>query len=182
MKIFTQNRNKLIQSVTPAIAEATGITVATDYTGVYVTRFTVPSTVQAVAAADLAWGKALGTLPKVNFAVLYTSLDLTYVSSVANTVQMDIGVGTLIGSGAEALLSAVGDAEEDCFDGQTATAFNGTTPVNYSIADFGQKDIKDGTSTAKTLYLNMAGGFGAVTGNLTYSGEVTIVWAVLHTA
>ena len=178
-KITTQNRIKAASVGMPIVAEGTGVTVSTDFTGIYRSEFTIPSTVFAVAAASLGFGLKLCTLPVGNIIVHHGSVRLTYVSSVANTVQAVIGVGTVIASGPVADLNGTGTFE-DCIDGFTATAFNGTTPVTYTSAKAGEVDQKDGTSTAKSLYLNIAGGFGAITGNLTYSGKVTVYWSVAH--
>lgn len=177
-KILTRALNK-VAAVEQQITAGTGNTLSTTYGNTFVTRVTVGAFTQAVAAAKLGFGKLLCTLPKGNIFIHAVYLDLTYVSSVANTVQADIGVGTVIASGAVDVLGGTATFE-NCLDGQTATAFNGTTPVNYEIAQVGEVDIKDGASTAKSLYLNIAGNFGAVTGNLTYSGTVSFVWSIVN--
>jgi len=179
-KSIIETKNKVRQALVTQVTAGTGITVdSTPSKGVFVTKFTVPSTAQAVASAALAFGKLLGTFPKCSIFIHAVGLDITYVADGACTVQADIGVGTLIGSGAQTVLSGVGATAEDCLDGQTATAFNGTTGVNYEIAKVGEVDIKDGTTTAKSLYLNFAGNWATTVG-LTYSGVVTVIWSKLQ--
>lgn len=160
----------------PLIEEGTNIT-AVDSKQVVATRFTLDEVTQDVESAALAFGWKLGKLPKGNIAVLGVWLDLTYVADGACDIQADIGVGTTVASGAVSVLGGTA-AFEDCLTGQTATAFNGTTDVNYSTYVAGETDDKDGTSTAKTLYLNIAGNWD-VEVELTYSGEVTVLWTVI---
>ncbi len=176
-----ETRDAVNRSLVQQIEPSTGVTVNTtsDDGVVHRSVFTVSQFTQAVAAANLAWGKALGTMPKVNFFVHAVHLDLAYEASVSDSEAMDIGVGTLIGSGANAVLSGVGAAAEDCLDGQTATVLNGTTEVEYEIAGIGEVDIKDGTSTAKTLYLNAAAANSGITGNILIAGTVTVIWSKL---
>ena len=178
METKIRDRNALNASLVQQITAGTGITVntTTDDGVVHRTVFTVPSTAQAVASAALSFGKELGTMPKINFFTNQVYVDLTYVSDGTCTVQADIGVGTLLASGAYTTLNDA--TNEDCLDGQTSTAYNGTTPAVYEYAAFGEIDIKDGGTTAKSLYLNFAGNWVTTVG-LTYSGTVTVVWSKL---
>lgn len=172
-----EDRNKLNANLEQTVIAASGITANTSTADgvVHRTVFTVPSTVQAVAGSALAWGIELGALPKCKVGVLMVGLDLDYVSSVADSEQMDIGVGTVVASGAAAVISGT-STFEDCLTGQTATALNGTSSVNYIVHATGELDNKDGSSTAKSLFLNLASTNSGITGNLTVSGEVTVIW------
>ena len=169
-------KNKVLQG--PAAGEVTLSTgIIAGYGGVEVVTFTVPSTTQAVTAAALSFGKSLGTLPKGKIFVHAVELDLDYVASTATTAQMDIGVGTVLASGVHATLNVA--TNEDCLDGQTSTALAGTASVNYPIAAVGEVDLKDGSATAKELFLNLAGTFvGSM--NIIYSGNVTVVYSVFN--
>lgn len=178
-KVLTNNMNKVSSAIDQKVLADGSNSVSTTYGSVFVTRITVAEFTQAVANANLAFGKKLCTLPKGNIFVHAVYLDLTYSSSVSNTVQADIGVGTTIASGAVAVLGGTAGFE-NCLDGQTATAFNGSTGVNYEIAKVGETDIKDGASTAKDIYLNIAGAWTGITGTLTYSGTVTLVWSIVN--
>lgn len=175
-----RDRKKITDSLVQYVIEGTGVTSVQG--NVYTTKFTIPSTVFTVAGAALATGVALGTLPVARIAVLGAELDLSYVASGACAIAADIGVGTLVGSGAQSVLSGVGATAEDCLNGQTVTVLNGTTPVLYNIYATGEVDVKDGSTTAKTLYLNIAGdwtGGGGFTGTITYTGTVTVIWTTL---
>ena len=174
MNTTIRDRENLVEGHRP-ITLGTGVTMQSK--GVNVTEFTIPSTSQAVASAALGFGIELGKLPKGKIAVLGVGLDLTYVADGACAVAPDIGVGTVVASGAVSVLGGTGTFE-DCLDGQTATVFNGTTEVDYAIYQAGQTDNKDGSSTAKTLYLNIAGNWNVTVG-LTFTGKVTVIWTEL---
>jgi hypothetical protein len=74
-----EDRNKLNASLEQKIIPGTGITVSDSSADgvVHRTIFTVPSTTQDVVSAALAFGKLLGTLPKVNFFVHAAHVDLS---------------------------------------------------------------------------------------------------------
>lgn len=183
MKTTIRDRNNIVaeKSVSEQLVLESGVTLESNVTksNVYVTKITLAATTFAVANASLGFGKKLFTFPKGNVHVLAAHLDLTYASSVANTIQADIGIGTVIASGVVAVLSGTATFE-DIIDGITATAFNGVTAVNYEANKTAEVDIKDGASTAKAAHLNVAGAWTGVTGDLTYSGVVTLIWAIVQ--
>ena len=178
-KITTQDRSRSIGSATPIIIESTGVTVNTSYTGVYATKFTISTTTQAIAAAALGFGIELGTLPKGNICVESVSLDLGYVGSGTTTVTPEIGVGTVVAVGAITTIGAGAATMEDCMDGTNGTAFAATAAKTYNVMAQGEIDQKDGTTTAKTLFLNFAGNW-ATTETLTFTGSVTVAWYIAH--
>lgn len=178
-KIRTQDRNKLVATSVPAITASTGVTLATTYQTSYITKFTIPSTVQAVASAALGFGIELCTLPIGAVVVTGANFDLSYVASGANAIAADIGIGTVVASGAISVLSGTATME-DCITGQTATVLNGTTPVAWEVnVVTAEIDVKDGTTTANTLFLNIAGTWN-VTVDITYTGTVTVAWYISH--
>lgn len=173
-------KNKVNASLEQQIIPASDVTVQTSSSDgvVHRTVFTVAQVTQAVTSANLAWGIKLGTLPIGRIAILLVGLALDYECSVSNTEQADIGVGTTVAAGVAATLSGT-TAFEDCLDGQTATAFNDTTEVNYVVQAIGELDTKDGTSTARDLFLNIASANSGITGNLLVAGTVTVIWAIV---
>ena len=181
MKIITQDRNKLRGVAMPIVTEGTGITMDTSYNAVVVSRFTVPSTTQSVAAASLGFGILLATLPKGNLIVHHVSLDMIYALDGAGAATMDMGVGTVIATGAVSVLGGTGTFE-DCMNGTSATITNGTANVTYTFGALGETDQKDGASTAKSLYLNMASAWAGITQVLTYRGTVTVTWSLAETS
>ena len=181
MKITTQDRSKLRTASPPTIAAGTGVTIATTETAVHVTKFTIPSTVKTVASAELAWGIKLGTLPVGAVIVTSANFDLGYVASAANGIAADIGIGTVIATGAVSVLDGTATFE-NCITGQTASVVDGTTPVAWEAnVVTAETDVKDGTSTANSLFLNMAGNWN-VNGTITYTGSVTVEWYIPHTS
>lgn len=180
MDIFTQNRVKAAGSAPPALGEGANISsTTTSYPGVYVTTFTFSDT-QAVANAALGFGTKLATLPLGNVQVIGASLEMTYSFTGAGAITPEWGIGTAVGTGAVSVLGGTATFE-DCINGTALTVTNGATPVTHTAYIKGEVDQKDGTSTAKTLYLNIAGDFTGVTDTLSYAGEVTVIWSILHT-
>jgi len=106
-------------------------------------------------------------------------MKLTYVASGACTVNPEVGLGTVVGSGANTTLGAVGATTEDIRDGGALGAFNGAVAVNYEGQLTIETDLLDGSTTPKDLFLNVAGNW-ATNVTLTYSGTVTLIWAVVN--
>lgn len=121
----------------------------------------VDTTLPAIAGgADLAVGKLVWNFP-THKAILVRSahVDLVLAAQDGNIIAdtPDVGLGTVIGSGAVAVLSGTGTFE-NILTGQTATDCNGT-PI---IATVGlASDLSIAATAAHTVYLNVADGWAA---------------------
>lgn len=174
-----EDKNKITENLRQQITA--GATTTVDTSGINVaqrTKFTVPSTSKAVTNANIGFGLALGTLPKCRLFIHAVQLDLAYVTDGTSSTAPDIGVGTVIGTGSEAALGTIGATTEDCLNGTTGTTLDDAVAKAYDYVGIGEVDEKDGSSTAKTLYLNFAGAWGAIY-NFIYSGTVTVIWSAM---
>lgn len=160
-------------------------TVATGVTAVewgdgrhHVTVLTVSTTLPAIAGgAALAVGKLLYTLPAGVQVIrsAHMSLAITQSEGNINADTPDGGLGTTIGSGANALLSAVGAAAENILTGQTFDDCNGTAEVKAVDTALVVESGDD-----KTVYFNVADTWAA-SGDAAagLAGTVVLVWDTL---
>jgi hypothetical protein len=186
MKQLIKMRNSIMGGHIPqAIASAAitagnlthgGTTVTTYKLGknFYRTDITLAETTQIVTNAQLSFGIALCTFPQAKIHIEKAYLDIDHVASDTSTVTPIVGLGTTIATGATNALSGTAGFE-DVYTGANATQTNGVTAVNTERVISGELDIKDGTTTAKTLYLNLAGAWAAAR-TFTFSGTVTLWW------
>lgn len=140
--------------------------------------FTVSTTLPAIAGgAALAIGKLIYTLPAGAIIIhgAYISMGITQTQGNINANTPDVGLGTTIGSGVNALLSAVGAAAENILTGQTAANCTGTatvktvnTPVVIAAAD------------DHTIYFNAAASWAA-SGDAAalLAGTIVIDWSFM---
>lgn len=120
---------------------------------------TMNTTLPAIAGgAALAVGKLIYTLPAGAVIVkgIYMSAAITQTQGNINANTPDVGLGTTIGSGANALLSAVGAAAENILTGQTAANCTGTATVKTAFAP-----IAIASGDDHTIYLNAAASWAA---------------------
>ena len=146
---------------------------------IHETKIVLAATTFAVASAALAFGTKLFTFPVGKIIVHKCIAELSFVADGANSVAADIGLGTLLASGAQTALSGVGATAEDIMDGFTATVLNGKTAVTQTVIQDGINDEKDGSVTAKACHLNIAGNWNVST-NVVYSGTITVLWSNLN--
>ncbi len=124
------------------------------------TTLTVNSTLPAIAGgADLSVGKLLYTFPAGSIVVnaAYMSMGITQTDGNINADTPDVGIGTTIGSGANALLSDVGAGSENILTGQTANNCTGTAEVK-TVAD---QVLVIEAGDDHTVYFNVADGWAA---------------------
>lgn len=171
IKAEIANRNKT--NVNIEVVPSTGVGVTSSDKSVNTTVLTIAEFTQAVTNANIAFGKKICTMPK-KYTLLKVILDITYKSSDTQTTEADMGLGTALASGAQAALSAAGDGAETLVTGQTATKFNGTTEVTFTV---GVNGTENQVNAAGDIYLNLAGAWEA-TRTVTYSGTVTLIWSV----
>ncbi|MCP3682132.1 MAG: hypothetical protein GY861_05515 [bacterium] len=164
----------------------TGVTASEggDYVNHVVTlTFTDLAVGSAVGAAALAFGKLLYTLPAgaqlIDVAFMNLALTGT-VTIVADTP--DVGIGSVIGSGANATLNAVGATSEDYITGQTSGAISGSNSIEVAaVATAGAlTGIALNLSTdVKAIFLNVADTWAGA-GDVTATGIVTISYKTLQ--
>jgi hypothetical protein len=143
----------------PVGTAGAGVTVTHHGDGVNVTAVltltNIPLTVGT--SEDLAVGSLIYTLPSGNITI-HNSYEQVNLSGVTITTDTpDVGIGTVIGSGAVAVLG--GTAEfENIQTGTAAPDTNGTDEIAASAAG-----LNILTAGAHTVYLNWADGWGANT-------------------
>lgn len=126
------------------------------------------------AAANEATGALVYTLPAGNIQVVgaFMSIALTNSDGNIDADTPDVGVGTTVGSGAQALLSGVGAAAENIITGTTAADVTGTATVT-SVADIALQIAPAGDHT---VYLNVADGWAGAETGVIANGTITMVW------
>ncbi len=123
--------------------------------------------------ADLAVGALIYTFPAGEVAVRASGMSVAIQQVDGNITAdtPDVGLGTVIGSGAVAVLGGTATFE-NILTGQTATDCDGTATV-ANVAT----DLSIATAGAHTVYLNIADGWAASgDANATASGTVIIHW------
>jgi hypothetical protein len=132
------------------------------------------------AGGNSAHGALIYTFPAGTHLHSVTGMSVGLTVGTVTTDTPDVGIGSVIGSGAQALLSGVGATSEDYITGQTAADCAATPTVVEpigAVAGIHTGISLNGAAAAKTVHLNAADGWAAgVTGNLTADGEVTLVW------
>lgn len=131
----------------------------------------------AADGADLAFGVLLYTLPagvqKIDAVYQEVALEGD-AQSVADTPE--IGLGTVIASGAVAVLGGTATFE-DILEGSAAADVNGTTNIDSDLA-VNQLVASGG---AKTIHLNVADGWAASSDDdpVTATGTIILEWTDL---
>ena len=123
------------------------------------TTLAVNSTLPAIAGgANLSVGKLLYTFPAGAIIVhsAYMSMGITQTEGFINADTPDVGLGTTIASGVNALLSDTAGAE-DILTGQTANNCTGTAEVK-TVAD---QILVIEAAGDHTVYFNVADGWAA---------------------
>jgi len=133
----------------------------------------------AGAGAALAMGNIIYTLPAgAQFTtVAYKNISLT---AAGTAVAVDLGIGSIVGTGAQSVLSGVGATAEDYLTGvATTTGASGGTAVAQMVAVTATIATNIAASV-KDIFLNGAGTWNANnTGNLTATGLVTIKYTLM---
>ena len=157
----------------------TGV-VATEYgNGLYhQTVLTYASFTKDIAAAALAHGKAGYTFPVGGIHIHGGTIDAT-ITGATSVATPDIGIGTVIGSGAVAVLGGTGTFEDIC-DGLAGTAI---APAGGQTARVFRAEIDatslDGHTNAIPVFFNFAF-LWIVTETLTiYPCIITLNWTFL---
>lgn len=130
--------------------------------------------------ADLGVGVLIYTLPAGAQVIesAYMSVSITQTEGHIDADTPDVGLGTVIASGAVAVLGGTATFE-DIITGQTAADCAGTATVKTSIPTAGVSLIRE-AGDAKTIYLNVADGWAA-SGDAAalLGGTVVINWRTM---
>lgn len=121
------------------------------------TELTVSSTLPAIAGgANLSVGKLVYTLPAGECIVkgAYMSMALTAVDTNIDTDTPDVGLGTVIGSGAVAVLGGTATFE-NIITGQTAANCTGTATV-AALEPTAGAGLVIAAAAAHTIHFNVA--------------------------
>ena len=140
------------------------------------TAFAVGDSADNAALSD---GALIYTLPAGAIIVDACSLDVAL--TLADAVQTDtpeLGVGTTVGSGANATLGAVGAAAENVFEGTAVANVAGTTPLEAVKQPTAATTLLISAAADHTLYLNVADTWADLTAAsaITATGTVRLVW------
>lgn len=157
---------------------ATGVTaVERGDSHVHVTILTVSTTLPAIAGgANLGVGKLLYTLPAGACIILGASMSLAITQTQGNITAdtPDGGLGSVIASGAVAVLSGTATFE-DILTGQTFNDCNGTAEVTAV-----QTSMVMQAGAAHTVHFNVADGWAA-SGDAAalLTGTVVLHWSFM---
>ena len=137
----------------------------------------------AGAGAALAMGNIAYVYPAGQHFELVSSLTDVVLTATGTAVASDTGLGSVIGTGATALLSGTADFE-DRLTGQTigTNAVGGTaaSAIAATTAGIGTGIALNAASDIKNVFLNSAGTWNADnTGNLTATGTITLKWTTM---
>jgi len=126
----------------------------------------------ATTNANKGDGKLLYTLPAGNVIITRATIALGIVGTAALNVAdtPDLGLGTVVASGAVAVLSGTGTFE-NILTGQTVSACDGTVQL-ASVAS----TLTIAAAAAHTIYLNIADGWAGVDAGMKATGRVVIEW------
>ena len=124
--------------------------------------------------ASLADGYLLYTFPAGVVVVNSVTMSMTVTNAEHDTETTDVGLGTVIASGAVSVLGGTATFE-DVMTGQTAAV--GTAEVKTVVSDFVIE-----AASAHTLHFNAAGAWADTAGtalDADIAGTVTIDWSFL---
>jgi hypothetical protein len=179
-KVAMLDTGKNLRTAANVGAAATG-SAAVEYGDgrVHTSVITVSTTLPAIAGgANLAVGKLIYTLPAGAIVVdsAYMSVGITQTQGNINADTPDVGIGTTIGAGVQAVLSGVGAAAENIITGQTAANCTGTATVKTATPTAGVPIVIEAAGD-HTVYLNVADGWAA-SGDAAASlvGTVVLNW------
>lgn len=180
MKNSIRNRNAVVsgtRQITFASATSGVTTINERLAGNKVrTTLIIASYTQAVASANLAFGKQIYTFPEGYVSPKAFNYDIT-ISAAASVVAPVMAFGNTVGAGAVNTLAGTAGFFDMNSGGQdTLSAITVAGTRNKStIAGLAAGTFSDGTAGAKKIYLNFAGGW-ATSENLTISGKVVFEW------
>lgn len=128
--------------------------------------------------ASLALGAVFYTLPAGALIIraAYMAVGLTLADAV-QTDTPEIGIGTVVGSGANATLGAVGATSENVFEGTAVADVAGTVFTGFKGPTAGVPLLL-AAGDPHTLFLNVADGWANLSGPsaITADGTIVLLW------
>jgi hypothetical protein len=154
----------------------TGVTAVETSNGTYhetILSFTALDLINPAGAANLAGGALIYTFPSGDVTILGSTISLMVdeASGATNTADTpDLGLGTVIASGAVATLDGTATFE-NIMTGQTMNDVNGTYE-NASVTTI----LKIASASAHTVHLNIADGWAGDGAMVQATGFVYLRW------
>ena len=175
------NKAKIVTAPSNVGVVGSGVTtVETGTETLHVTTLTVSKTMPAIAAAaNQGVGTAAYTLPagvKVVKSARF-SLGLTQAGALIAADTPEIGLGTLIGTGAQATLGAVGAGAENILHGSSTVALTNCTGT--AVIDGAVVDLYVAAADSHVIYINIADGWAGADAGPTVAGTVVLEWMAL---
>lgn len=136
--------------------------------------------------AALAIGAKFYTLPAGAYVIDHATIVGTIAAdiSVKTAANSEVGIGTVVGSGANATLGAVAATVENVCGPVVIAAYDDTAVVSLAIAGPAQPHLYIAASggLAHDLFLNTAATWADVTaaGPVTFTGVITLTWRKIN--
>ena len=132
----------------------------------------------ALTNANKAFGAKIYDFPAGGIRVHNVVLDLTLTGTLS-TATPEVGIGTLVATGATSTLGGAGATTEDIIDGVASPAITSAGAALHRVAAAETAAAAfDGGTAAKDAYLNFAAAWGA-TGTFVVTGDVYLTWSFL---
>lgn len=151
------------------------------------TVITVPALTWATTTASLGIGQAIYQFPEGFVLPVAARIVVnTTTGAGTSTTAGEVGLGTVVASGAVAVLSGTATFQ-DILDGKTLANQVASTALAQSVTaasggTSGTQDVLDGSTTAKKIYLNHASAYVGTAGLTLNSATVTVWWIDLGDA
>lgn len=133
--------------------------------------------------ASLALGARFYTFPAGVIVVENATLTGTLNAAISiKTDTPDVAIGTVVGSGANAVVSAVGATSENVLGGITAASVNNGAVGGSSVTGAGSLiPLFITAAGVHDLYLNVAAAWTdvAAAGAVTFTGVITLRWRIV---
>lgn len=139
--------------------------------------FSALAVAAVAAAADEAIGKLLYTLPAGAHLIraAYMNVALSDTADLIDADTPEVGLGTLIGSGANATLGAVGAGAENIIEGQVAADVNGS----YTEKGETGRTLMIQADESHAINFNIADGWAGADAGVKVTGTVILEWVAL---
>lgn len=136
------------------------------------------------AAAALGMGNIVYTFPAGQHLELVYGFSSLSLTAAGTAVNADVGLGSVIASGAVATLDGTATFENRLTGQTIATAAAGGTAASALLgatAGIGTGIALNVAASVKNVFLNAAGTWNANnTGNLTASGTIVLKWTIMN--
>jgi len=137
------------------------------------------SLVKAVASVALCFGEKIYDFPEGQIGLVAGTIEFT-ISAPTAVNTPEVGIGHVLGAGAQTTIGAAGATMESILDGTATSAITTAGTVEaYVFAAQADLVAHDGSAAALDAFLNCAGNW-AVTESVTFSDvTISLVWDYL---